>query len=141
MTAAKKGRWPVLVFLGCCLLVLTGCGGDGPKRYPVSGQVTLDGNAIKGGSMQFVPDEAKGNTAQVTCVGKIGSDGKYELKSIAQKASESGDGAPAGWYKVFYVQLPDIHVDPKFLDVKTTPLSIEVTASPSPGQYDIKLTK
>ena len=41
---------------------LAGCGGDGLRRYTVSGNVTYDGKPIPFGFVRFEPDASKGNT-------------------------------------------------------------------------------
>jgi hypothetical protein len=70
---------------------------------------------------------------------------RYELKTSAVKGSESGDGAPLGWYKVTVItQLPgqpEIPIDARCTDVDTTPLSVEVVDNPPEGAYDFKVTR
>jgi hypothetical protein len=146
MGAAKVplGR-PVWSVLGACaVLALAGCGGL--KLVPVSGKVTLDGKPLKGGGVSFVPDASKGNNAKgFSCTGRINGQGRYELGTSAVKGSDSGKGAPLGWYKVTLVTTlpgsPEITVNPKYLDAATTPLAVEVVADPKEGAYDLQLTK
>jgi hypothetical protein len=125
------------------LLTVAGCGGL--KLVPVSGKVTLDNKPVHGGGVSFIPDASKGNTARVSCVGRINAQGRYELTTTAVKGSDSGKGAPLGWYKVTLLTTlpgaPEIKVHSKYLDPDKTPLSIEVVADPAPGAYDLKLTK
>ena len=77
----------------CCLglcAVFLGCGGanySGAKRYPLSGEVTLDGQPVDLGSITFTPADGKGRP----CGGVI-TDGKYDV-------SEE-QGASAGSYRV-----------------------------------------
>ena len=56
------------------LLTLAGCSG-GPKRYPVTGTVTVDGVPLVEGDIVFVPEDK----TQGAEPGKI-KDGKFELK-------------------------------------------------------------
>lgn len=51
------GSYPKLVLLLTIVLVAGGCSRGGrpePKRYPVSGTVTLDGESFREGTVQFV---------------------------------------------------------------------------------------
>jgi hypothetical protein len=131
------------ILCACGLLALAGCGGL--KLVPVSGKVMLGDKPLKGGGVSFIPDASKGNTARVSCTGRIDSQGHYQLATSAVRGSDSGKGAPLGWYKVTLLTTlpgsPEISVNSKYLDPETTPLSVEVVADPSPGAYDLKLTK
>jgi hypothetical protein len=57
-----KSTTPLLLCgFGICLLLL-GCGTDegaydGPKRIPVSGKVTFDGQPVDGGTITFLPKQ------------------------------------------------------------------------------------
>jgi hypothetical protein len=130
-----------LALLGVLVLAFSGCGG-GPKRVPVSGDVTLDGTPFNGGVIHFFPDTEKGNKHRVDCLSPVRS-GKYNLLTQAVKDSETGKGAPLGWYKVYlYTDIPgvDLKIHKRFTDPNTTPLSVEVVENPAPGAYDIKFT-
>lgn len=48
------------------VLVLAGCGQQGPPRYRISGRVTYGGQPIPGGSVTFIP--TAGNTGPATSV-------------------------------------------------------------------------
>ncbi len=68
------------------LLLLTGCSGDG--RRAVSGEVSLDGEAVSGGSIVFLPaggDEGSKGAAEIV-------DGKYAIPAE--------QGLPPGSYRV-----------------------------------------
>jgi hypothetical protein len=125
------------------LLALAGCGGL--KLVPVSGRVTLNDKPLNGGGVSFIPDASKGNNARVSCVGRITPQGRYELTTTAVKGSDSGKGAPVGWYKVTLITTlpgsPEITVDRKYTDPDRTPWSVEVLADAPPGAYDLKLTR
>jgi hypothetical protein len=50
------------VTAACAMLVSLGCGGQsGPKRFDVTGKVTLDGSPLTSGQVIFEPDAAAGN--------------------------------------------------------------------------------
>lgn len=44
------------------LMMTAGCGEEGLKRYDVSGTVTYKGEPVPAGMIQFMPDNAKGNS-------------------------------------------------------------------------------
>jgi hypothetical protein len=136
------------------LLVGAGCGGGVGKTYPVRGKVTLDGEPLVARSavILFVPDRAKGNTTPYEPGGTVDSSGVYAL------ATEGRRGAPPGWYRVVVTALaetpvpstkgPLTHrptatslVPAPYGQAATTPLEIEVVASPDAGAYDLKLKR
>jgi hypothetical protein len=123
--------------------MLTGCGGL--NLVPVSGKVMLGNKPLTGGAVSFNPDPAKGNNARVMCIGRINAQGRYELTTSGVNGSDTGKGAPLGWYKVTLITtLPGeqpIPVHSKYTDPERTPLSIEVVAEPSQGAYDLTVTK
>jgi hypothetical protein len=143
----------LLLFLVGCV-AFTGCGGSGPKLYPVKGKITLAGTELKAGTVAFIPDQGRGNKVAKGPVGKIGADGSYTV------STEGKDGAPLGFYKVTVnTEMPGMNpgaIDPnkpptlpsgggdinkRFTSAETTTLSVEVVASPQPGQYDLKVTR
>jgi hypothetical protein len=65
---------------GACLAValVAGCSDSGPKRYDVSGSVTLEGRPIPFGEVVFTPDGAKKNSGPQG-IAKI-QDGKYDTR-------------------------------------------------------------
>lgn len=60
-----------------CLLLFCGCSDDAEKTYPVTGTVTLDGQPLPEGNIQFVPLDGKHGAEP----GVI-KDGKFELSAI-----------------------------------------------------------
>jgi hypothetical protein len=74
-------------------LLLAGCGGaTGPRAVPAGGTVIYLGKPLEQGTIVFFPvDDAR---MQTTPNGEI-KDGKFSLSTYV-----SGDGAPAGEYKV-----------------------------------------
>jgi hypothetical protein len=69
------------------LVTAVGCGA---RISPVEGVVTLDGKAVEGATVSFVPDDAKGKEAN----GLTDSSGHFTLKTGKK------DGAQPGTYKV-----------------------------------------
>jgi hypothetical protein len=157
MLSFSLPRWMLAVLVFCGTLALSGCAGE--KLAPVSGKVTLKDSPLTAGQVTFVPDAAKGNKSTTSPAGPIGADGKYKLSTNGK------EGAPLGWYKVTVStdtpgmgmgmggtpvdpknptltpsQPPStVKIDPKYKDAASTPVSVEVTATPSGGQYDVKI--
>jgi len=129
-----KSCWAVAL-LG--VFALLGCD-SGPRMYPVSGTVTLDGQPVPEGDIAFLdPDNQIGPDA-----GKI-KDGKFAFKTKAgkkmveiraarmQKPPPGADG-PGGAEPAFIEYLPERYNE-------KTELTAEV-ASGGPNQYEFKLT-
>ena len=140
--------------VGCALVaVLVGVAGcSGVKRVPASGTVTLDGQPLNEGVLEFVPDPSKGNNLRVSCMGPI-SNGRFNLTTAGMDRADNGAGAPVGWFKVRYFNPNERGYDPtskvkddspkvanKYLSEETTPISIELTDPPPPEGYKIELT-
>jgi hypothetical protein len=141
------------VGVGCALLaVLFGVTGCGVKRVPASGTVTLDGQPLKEGILEFVPDPTKGNNLRVSCTGPI-SNGRFNLMTAGMDRADNGKGAPVGWFKVKYMNPSERGYDPnrkekdesrrvadKYRSEESTPISIELTDPPPAEGYKIELT-
>ncbi len=82
------------LILCSAVLTLLGCG-DGLSVYPVTGKVTLDGQAISGASITFQPVE--GGTG-MPAVGSTDSNGQYSLTDM--RSENIGGGAEPGDYRV-----------------------------------------
>lgn len=89
MLVRPSSSLPVAILSLCPLLV--GCG-DSLGLVPVSGQVTIDGEPLKYGSIQVVPDGAP------AAYGTIGSDGRFTLET-----GDGGEGVVQGTHKVAIV--------------------------------------
>ena len=130
---------------------VVGCGGV--KRVPAAGTVTLDGQPLKEGILEFVPDPSKGNSLRVACTGPI-SNGRFNLLTAGMNRADNGTGAPVGWFKVRYMNPNERGHDPnnpkakddsprvadKYRSEETTPISIELTDPPPAEGYKIELT-
>lgn len=135
-------------FIAFCLAIvplLSGCG-SGPRLYPVTGKVTLDGAPVAGAAVTFVPDPAKGNTLKIIATGQSGPDGTFTLKT------EGDAGAPAGWYQVSVMTRmsgmmtgsADARaqaINPRFEQAATSGIAVEVVAAPAADAYAIRVTK
>lgn len=71
--------WGLLCLL--CIVAGGGCSGSNKPRFPsatVQGTVTIDGNLVKEGSIQFVPEtRVKGQATQAKII-----DGKYKANQV-----------------------------------------------------------
>lgn len=139
-----------------CLIVFSGCGGDGrPRLIPTEGIVTLDGQPLDGAivAFQLVVDEK--SDYQRPSSGVTDASGKFQLKTY-----EPGDGAPVGKYKVAIVKrevvgkLPDdfnsemsesVNLTYKWItpreasDPATSGITAEITSSGlEPKTFDLK---
>jgi hypothetical protein len=129
------------------LLFLPGCKGDPVaargQRVAVQGKVTLDGQPLTGGAVQFHP--ILDNTSDLPAsafppsTSELGDDGSFNLRT-AGKA-----GAPVGKYHVQVV--PGQNSDPEkwgrvpaAYTMQTSPLEVEVVENKSEGGYDIQLS-
>lgn len=141
-------------WLGALLCVsagaaITGCGsGDPfPKRYPVSGTVTVDGKPAPRATVVFIPlDAPEGKAYRGATVAE--DSGAYTLTT-----HHMNDGAAAGEYKVLItwpryikngfgdtVPGPD-QLNGKYGDEKTTPLKATVVAGDNQIPFDLKSSK
>ena len=139
--------------VGCALLAaLVGVAGCGVKRIPTSGTITLDGQPMTVGVLQFIPDASKGNKLRLGCSGAI-SNGRWNLATSGMERADTGGGAPVGWFKVKYMNPNERGYDPsakekdrspkvadKYRSEETTPISIELIDPPPPEGYKIELT-
>ncbi len=123
------------------------CGKSGTplgEMAPVSGKVTVDGQAVTSGQVSLIPTDASISTGGSVCAGTIDSSGNYVINTAGKT------GAPLGKYKVTVTvpmvptgggKMPSAPYHSKFSDQAKTPLTFTVEANPQPGAYDIKMTK
>jgi len=141
------------------LIAVTGCGDKLGKLAPVEGKVTVNGTPLTSGMVRLWPEQVKPGAAMES-IGGIGSDGSYQIKTNGKP------GAPLGKYKVSISysgaggdtgaeadpakmaagppgpqkEQPK-PFNPRFETPDGSGLQFDVTAAPSPGQYDLKLTR
>ena len=139
--AHRCARLAVLVAAG---LALAGCGGGGPKLYPVRGKVTLPGGTpVHNGSVTLHPDVAKGNKSKELPIGAIDAQGNFTAMTGAR------EGAPPGWYKVAISAAEQIDpnnpyftdwlIHERYINPETSKLTAEVVENPAPGRYDFRV--
>jgi hypothetical protein len=124
-----------------------GCGAadDGLGRRAVSGMVTLDGQPLAAGSIQFEPQS--GNTGTIVSGGGVIQSGHYAIPrdkglrpgTYKVAISSSGEAAGAGAFEPPGERTPPpVEKVPKKYNVATT-LSAEVKAdSPNVFNFDLK---
>lgn len=71
-----------------------GCSNNGLNLAKVRGKVTYKGQAVKNGTVFFMPDDSKG-TIGPPAVGSISADGSYIMST-----ESSGDGVIVGAHKI-----------------------------------------
>jgi hypothetical protein len=142
-------RWCLIGLLGVLGITFAGCGKgaeDGEKLTTVLGKVTVSGKPLGTGAVTFHPDTAKGNNTPHIPTGPLDAQGNYKLMSATR------EGAPPGWYKVTVsaqepvneknpYALPKHLINPRFANVQTSGLAVQVVENPAPGAYDFKVTK
>ena len=145
LTPAARGclRQSVPAFV-LVVSLAAGCSPGAGSLHKVSGKVTVDGTPLNTGTVRFVPDKARGNTATAEPVGTIGPDGTYTLSTNGKT------GAPPGWYQVTVnaTEVPESSkpfsgkalVARKYNAPESSGLSVEVVSSPKPGAYDLQVT-
>jgi hypothetical protein len=91
------------------IVTVSGCSGSNlPPVGQVGGVVTLDGQPLTKGHVQFMPDSSKGTKGRMA-VGLIGADGRFKLTAF-----KPGDGALVGFHKVVIICEEDMPAfDPK----------------------------
>ena len=137
-----------------CALLVAGCGdsrGVG-RLYPVTGKIAHNGGplTVPTTMVLFKPDASRGNASQFEPAGTVDEEGNYTV------LTEGKEGAPLGWYKIIVTatstELEMLHgkrdhprpkslLPAKYGQAKTTDLAVEVVANPTPGVYDLKLTR
>ena len=85
------------------IVAVSGCSGVKiPSLGQVGGIVTLDGQPLTKGQVQFLPDSSKGTKGRMA-VGIIGTDGRFSLTAF-----KPGDGALVGFHKVVIICEEDL---------------------------------
>ncbi len=123
--------------LGLACLLLTGCGGL--STTPVEGTVKFNGEPLKQGTVELVP-QGSDFPAASNPVGAIKDDGSFLI------STDKSTGAPAGEYKVVVrstvpadpndeYSLPKSVIPDIYGKAASTPLSLTVPSD----QYDLEL--
>jgi hypothetical protein len=114
--------------LGLLAVILLGCG-EQPVRYPVEGQVLIDGEPLSSGFIRFVPDTGRPST------GEIHIDGTFTLREASLSSNPPPKGIPPGKYRVAVAAAHVIDEDAgevewlvpsKYADFRTSEISVEI---------------
>ena len=109
-----------LFLTGLLVIGFTGCGGDGIKRTPIVGRLTLNGEPLANASVEFTP---QGSTQGIGAMGISDTQGKFEVIS----SRKGHEGIPPGEYSV-RVSL--------FMNPDQTPLPPDATQADNPFAYE-----
>jgi hypothetical protein len=111
----------------------------------VRGKVMVDNKPVTGGQVSFIPATVDDKARFAPPSGQIDANGIYEL------FTDGKAGAPAGKYNVMVTPsmvpdpaakgMPKAPFNDKYRDAKKSGLQVDVSASPAPGAYDLKLTQ
>jgi hypothetical protein len=104
---------------------LSGCGDGRPSRVPISGQVLIDGQPLKFGSVRFIPAGGRAS------YGELNQEGRFALTCYDQD-----DGALVGKHRVEVAAAEPLgpikrkwHAPKKYANYATSPLEQEITAA------------
>jgi hypothetical protein len=90
--SSQAQQWQLSLGTLLCLVGLfatAGCGDGRPARVPISGQVLIDGQPLRFGSIRFIPDNARPSSS------KLDSEGRFTLYCF-----EKDDGAVLGRHRI-----------------------------------------
>lgn len=123
----------LLILVLMALIVISGCS-NRPRRVPISGKVTIDGQPLTTGFVQVIPDKAR------PAVGEIDAAGNYQLETYG-----AGDGCVLGTHRVAVIAMQALSPTKKrwlapikYRDPGTSGLTIEVDRPRN--DMEIKLT-
>jgi hypothetical protein len=126
--SAKMGNASKSIGLSLVAVILLGCG-EQPVRYPVEGQVLIDGEPLSSGFVRFVPETGRPST------GEIHLDGTFSLREASLSSTPPPRGVPPGKYRVAVAAAHVIDEDAgkvewlvpsKYADFRTSDISVEI---------------
>lgn len=82
MMATSNSSRSLVIVLGCCALIVTGCESKTYSLVDVSGIVTLDGKPVPGAVVNFQPQAGESRSPGPGSTGRCDIDGRFELKTI-----------------------------------------------------------
>ena len=148
MTTYRAGvRAGALLTVAACCLAMSGCGGKSnlPPIVKVQGKVTLQGQPVTCGSIEFCPDRNKGNDGPMA-FGSIGPDGTYTVTTQDGKGGTL-KGAVKGFHRVCIKPAPPrpgsnvtpVKIPAKYTRMETSDLTVELKeGDDSPKDFDLK---
>ena len=113
--------WAVCLSIAFSMAI--GCSDGRPSRVPVAGQVLIDGQPLKYGTVRFIPNDARMSGSM------LDSDGRFTLSCF-----DKGDGAVIGVHQVIIAAGESIsptrvrwHAPKKYSELATSGLKQEIT--------------
>jgi hypothetical protein len=125
--------------LSLLTILLLGCG-EPPVRYPVEGQVLIEGEPLSSGFIRFVPEKGRPST------GEIHLDGTFTLREASLSADPPPRGIPPGKYRVAVAAAHVIDEDAgqvewlvpsKYSDFRTSDLAVEIDGPENELVFDL----
>ncbi|QDS98242.1 hypothetical protein [Adhaeretor mobilis] len=115
----------------CLLVGAAGCGSGTRGLAPVSGVVTLDGEPVTTGRIEFHPSSGR------PASGEIKSDGRYQLTTF-----QSHDGAKPGKYRVTITsqRIPEVGPVYKSFEDELAGNMVESGQSQQSGKQSTQIT-
>jgi hypothetical protein len=140
-TPTMISRIVLAIVLATHLILIAGCGPDAPQApkdrrptYPVTGEVTIDGNPGAYVTIMFIPisDLSKVEDASYNsgCGAQADSQGKFMANTYAQ-----GDGAPAGEYVLVFDWVGPTGANPRQVDISGSDTVPDPTAQKFNRKY------
>jgi hypothetical protein len=132
-------RYSSFVILSFAVVWLAGCGGgDRPKTIPISGKVTIDGQAPgEIGRLYFTPTRVAEGYPKRPANGTFTADGTYRVMSW-----EPDDGLVPGHYLVSVVPASanQTKIPAKYHQNSSSQLEVDVPVDQGTIEYDINLS-
>ena len=132
----------VIVLAACAIsqfALLSGCGSsDRPKTIPVTGHVTVNGQAPgEPGKIFFAPTQAAAGYDKRPASGGFTADGAYRVMSW-----EPDDGLVPGHYSVTVMpgNPSATKIPQKYLQINSSGLEVDVPVDQGPIEYNIELS-
>lgn len=101
-------------------LALVGCGSGGPEFHQLKGNVTFDGKPVVYGTIDFVPDTAKGHSGPAGNADIV--EGVYDTTAAGGKGLSTGPHIAR--VTVFPEKLPPTNADETVVTKGPTPIAV-----------------
>jgi hypothetical protein len=137
--SAMMGNASNAIGLSVLAVILAGCG-EQPIRYPVAGQVLVDGAPLSAGFIRFVPEAGRPST------GEILPDGTFTLREASLSPGPPPKGIAPGKYRVAVAAAQVINEDAgevewlapsKYADFRTSEISVEIDGPEDELVFDL----
>ena len=121
-----------------CVFLLAGCGAGEvkPPTSPVTGKVTYKGEAVKTGTVTFLPVKGSSTTAEIKPDGTYSmnaAQGASQVTIVSMEPEAPGAGGNPGQRKA-----PPKSLVPEAYGGPNSPLRVEVKAGPNKHDLELK---